>query len=87
MSSSKLRQEYEARMGIVWGNFELFNAQGQEVYHEHHSGCWLKREYYEEGQEVYCENSNGTVRDNRPNKAKIFTDEKGTKYKVVEVLG
>jgi len=103
MSKSKLRQEYEDRMGIVEGNFELFNAEGLKVYHEHHSGfwvkheyndagnpvyhedsygCWFKREYNDAGKQVYFEDFLGTVRDDRPNKAKIFTDEDGTKYKV-----
>ena len=106
MSKSKLRTEYEDRMGIVEGNFELFNAAGKQVYYENSKGYWARREYNEADQEVYVqtctgywhkceyndegkqfyfENSLGTVRDNRPPKAKIFTDEKGTKYKVVEV--
>ena len=106
MSKSKLRQEYEDRMGIVEGNFELFNAEGLKVYHEHHNGFWVKYEYNgagkvvyvgnskglwskceynEEGEEVYYEHSNGTVRDNRPKRPKIFTDENGVQYKLTEV--
>ena len=107
MSKSRLRQEYEDRMGVVEGNFELCNAAGKRCYLEASTGYWAKFEYNEAGMQVYCETSTGywekyeyneagkevyfetffgDVRDNRPNKAKIFTDEKGTKYKVVEVL-
>ena len=59
MSKSKLRQEYEARMGTVEGNFELFNAEGLKVYHEHHSGFWVKHEYNDAGNPVYHEDSDG----------------------------
>ena len=107
MSKSKLRYEYEARMGKAHGNLRLFNATGKEVYYENFAGYWARREYNEAdqevyvqtstgywekyeyneaGKEVYFESSFGNVRDNRPNKARIFTDEDGTKYKVVEVL-
>ena len=107
MSKSRLRTEYEARMGKVDGTLELFNATGKQVYYESSKGYWARREYNEADQEVYVqtstgyshfcqyndegkqfyyEDSFGTVRDNRPNKAKIFTDEDGKQYKVVEVL-
>ena len=124
MNKSKLRKEYEARMGTVDGTLRLFNTEGNEVYceesggfwilrkfngagklvyyenslgswakyefndegklvyFEHSTGYWQKCEYNDEGKEVYYEDSDGTVRDNRPNKARIFTDENGTKYKV-----
>ena len=106
MSKSRLRQEYEARMGIVEGSLQLFNAEGKlvylelstgfwvkteynaagpVVYSENSEGLWSKYEYDEEGTQGYREHSNGTIIDDRPPKAKIFTDEKGTKYKVVEV--
>ena len=108
MNKSQLRKEYEARMGVVEGSLQLFNAEGKLVYLELSTGFWVKTEYsaagpvvysensqglwskyeYDEGgTQVYREHSNGTIIDNRPNKAKIFTDEKGTKYKVVEVSG
>lgn len=102
MNKSKLRKEYEARMGIVEGSLRLFNSEGKRVYFENarywvkfeyneagiressedSTGFWSKYKYNEAGKQVYYENSNGTVRDDRPPKAKIFTDEKGTKYKV-----
>jgi hypothetical protein len=82
MSKSNLRKEYEARMGVVEDTLQLFNAEGKLVYFEDSSGYWEIWQYNEVGKQVYSEDSDGMVRDNRPNKAKIFTDEKGTKYKV-----
>ena len=64
-----------------WSKTE-YNEAGKQVYVGNSEGLWSKYEYNEEGEEVYYEHSDGTVRDNRPNKAKIFTDEDGTKYKV-----
>jgi len=74
---------YESTIGF-WVKTE-YNAAGQVVYSENSEGLWSKYEYDEEGTQVYRAHSNGKIIDNRPPKAKIFTDEKGTKYKVVEV--
>jgi hypothetical protein len=86
MSKSNLRREYEARMGTVGGTLELFNAAGERVYYENFTGYWSRREYNEAGYEVYYEGSSGIIRDNRPPKAKIVTDQDGKQYELVEVL-
>ena len=59
MSKSKLRTEYEARMGVVEGALQLFNAEGKLVYLELSTGFWVKTEYNAAGQVVYSENSQG----------------------------
>jgi uncharacterized membrane protein len=67
MSKSKLREEYEARFGVVDGMLRLYNAKGNEIYYEVSSGYWAKQEYDAKGNEIYRENSiNGVTFDNRP---------------------
>lgn len=87
MSKSNLRREYEARMGVVEGYLRLFNSKGQAVYCEEPGGHWSRYEYNETDKQHYYENSSGVIRDNRLPKAKIFTDENGTQYKLVELVG
>ena len=84
MSKSKLRKEYEARMGVVEGTFRLYNAAGQVIYYECDYACaegyWAKREYNEAGKQVSFENSAGLSyrsKYNRPSKLKILTDVNG----------
>jgi hypothetical protein len=59
MSKSNLRKEYEARMGVVEGSLQLFNAEGKLVYLELSTGFWVKTEYSAAGPVVYSENSAG----------------------------
>ena len=59
MSKSKLRKEYEDRMGKVDGTLELFNAAGERVYYENFTGYWARREYNEADQEVYVQTCTG----------------------------
>ena len=40
-------------------------VDGNMVYHEDSYGYWAKYEY-QDGERVYFEDSNGTIRDNRP---------------------
>ena len=87
MNKSQLRKEYEARMGVVEGNLQLFDAVGERVYYENFTGYWARREYNEAGKEVYFESSSGGLRDNRPPKAKIVTDQDGKQYELVELVG
>jgi len=85
MSKSKLRQEYEDRMGVVEDYLQLFNAKGKVVYYENSRGFWAKYKYNDEGQEVYFENSDGWHYSNRPKRPKLWTDENGVQYKLTEV--
>ena len=66
-----------------WSKYE-YNEAGKDVYYENATGCW-SRYWYQDGKEVYYESSSGVIRDNRPPKAKLVTDENGTQYKLVEI--
>ena len=60
MSKSKLRKEYEARMGTVDGNLQLFNEAGTVVYREEPEGFWILHKFNDEGKVGYYENSLGS---------------------------
>jgi hypothetical protein len=67
MSKSKLREEYEARFGVVERGFKLYDAKGNIIYREESHGYWAKQEYDAKGNEIYRESSAGGVTiDNRP---------------------
>jgi hypothetical protein len=59
MSKSKLREEYEARFGVVVGYFRLYDDKGNIIYCETSDKHWYKHEYDSEGNEIYYENSGG----------------------------
>jgi hypothetical protein len=59
MSKSKLREEYEARFGVVKGGFRLYNAKGIQIYYEDPLGWWAKYGYDAKGNETYYEHSHG----------------------------
>tara|TARA_R110002124_G_scaffold180230_3_gene347814 strand:+ start:147 stop:476 length:330 start_codon:yes stop_codon:yes gene_type:complete len=59
MSKSELREEYEARFGVVDGPLRLYNADGNQIYREYPSGYWVKYEFDAEGYIIYYEHSNG----------------------------
>ena len=46
--------------------FRLYNEKGQVVYSEYSKGYWWKKEYDERGNEIYYEDSDGIIVDNRP---------------------
>ena len=45
--------------------FIIADKQGNEIYYEV-DGFWSKKEYDSDGIAIYCENSKGLIRDNRP---------------------
>jgi len=46
--------------------FQIKNGNGKEIYYEDQTGYWSKREYDSHSNEIYYENSNGVVNDDRP---------------------
>jgi hypothetical protein len=46
--------------------FEIKDSNGNRIYFETSKRYWVKREYDSENKEIYVENSDGTIRDNRP---------------------
>lgn len=65
------------------GFFKIYNLNGYPIYIESISGYWAKREYDSSGNEIYFEDSDGQIIDNRP----ISFEDKvveidGVKYKL-----
>ena len=54
---------YELR--VYKSHFCVYNSNGNEVYYEYISGYWRKHKFDEHGNELYFENSEGKVIDNR----------------------
>jgi len=45
--------------------FIIKDDNGKRTYYEDSTGYWIKREYDKEGNEIYYENSDGIIEDNR----------------------
>ena len=46
--------------------FDIKDENGRLIYREYSGEYWAKWEYDQYGKEIYCEDSNGGIRDNRP---------------------
>jgi hypothetical protein len=46
--------------------FVIKDKNGNIIYREYSNGYWVKREYDDQGNEIYSEDSNGKIIDNRP---------------------
>ena len=81
MNKSKLRKEYEARMGVVEGDLCLYSAVGQEIYYECADGYWTKRQYNEAGKQVSFESAGGywaRFKYNKAGKLIYYENSRGT---------
>ena len=87
MSKSKLREEYEARFGVVEGSLRLYDDKGNKIYWEDSNGYWAKYEYDANSNQTYCESSRyGVILDNRSCSDKVFIEEQtGKKFKIMEI--
>jgi len=65
------------------GVLEIRNQNGKRIYIENSKGYWSRREYDSEGNEIYFENSDGNVEDNRPKLSVVEID--GVKYKLTKL--
>jgi uncharacterized membrane protein len=65
------------------GVLEIRNQNDKRIYIENSKGYWSKREYDSEGNEIYFENSDGNVEDNRPKLSVVEID--GVKYKLTKL--
>ena len=54
------------QLNITKFPFEIRDEKGRVIYHEERDGWWFKREYDQNGNEIYLENRYGFIRDNRP---------------------
>ena len=57
MSKSKLREEYEARFGVVKGSLKLYDDKGNQIYFEDSNGWRSKKQYDTHGNQSYYETS------------------------------
>ena len=64
--------------------FVIKNAKGNQIYHERSDGYWNKREYDDQGNEIYFEDSNGTIINNRSKPIVELTLEDIAKLKGVD---
>ena len=59
-----------------WWYKREIDDKGQEIYFENSYGWWSKREFDDKGNVIYYENnSNGVIKDNRPNVVPEYTME------------
>ena len=59
MSKSKLREEYEARFGVVEGSLRLYDDKGNKIYWEDSDSLWWKSEFDADNNVIYYEASDG----------------------------
>ena len=59
--AQKIEWDFEAD-----GDFEIRDKDDNLIYYECSDGVWVMYEYDSEGNEIYIENSNGEIIDNRP---------------------
>jgi len=65
--------------------FEIKDKNGKVIYYEYSNGNWHKSEYDSNGNEIYCEPSDGYIEDNRPKSCEGKVVEiDGKKYKLTE---
>ena len=67
------------------GDLVIRDKNGKLIYLEYSGGYWEKYEYDSQGNQIYLENSKGTIIDNRPKpcEGKVVEIE-GIKYKLVK---
>jgi hypothetical protein len=54
------------QLNITTFPFEIKDDNGRKIYREDSYGYWEKAEYDQNGNQIYYENSNGRIMDNRP---------------------
>lgn len=64
------------------GSLQIRDGKENLIYYEQACGYWSKREYNENGNEIYYEDSKGVIDDNRPTNV---VEIEGVKYKLVKL--
>ena len=62
--------------------FSIKNSKGNVIYFEDSTGYWYKQEYDSNGNEIYYENYNGDIVDNRQKTTELTMDEIATKFNI-----
>ena len=47
------------QLNVTTFPFVIKDTDGNQIYYEHFSGFWIKREYDAHGNRIYCEHSDG----------------------------
>ncbi len=55
--------------------FIIKDNKGNEIYYEESSGCWVKKEFDDNGKNIYFEDSDGGIFDRRPKAVPEYTME------------
>jgi hypothetical protein len=64
------------------GDLWIEDKRGNNVYHEYLTKFWVKREFDSQGNQIYFENSDGSIEDNRTPKVKVI-EYNGRKYQLI----
>jgi hypothetical protein len=71
-----LRWDFEAN-----GYLEIQDKNGNQLYIEFPTAHWVRREFDSQGNEIYYENSDGYIDDNRT--PEVITHTNGRKYQLI----
>ena len=55
--------------------FRINDKDGNEIYFEYSDGFWWKSEHDSNGKEIYLENSNRVITDNRPKQVELTLEQ------------
>ena len=78
--AQQIKWDFEAN-----GTLEIKDKNGNLIYWENLNGFWSKREYDSQGNEIYYEDSDGKIIDNRPKPCEDkIVEIDGVKYKLVK---
>ncbi len=82
-----MKKTIAQQLGVTEFPFRIKDKRGRLIYLEYDDGFWARWEYDDKGNEIYYQNSDGEIRDNRPKpKADPMTIEiDGKKYKLTEI--
>jgi hypothetical protein len=66
------------QLGVTKFPLVIKNDAGKEIYREESSGCWVKREYNNNGKVIYFEDNTGRIVDSRLKPVPEYTMEELT---------
>ena len=71
------------QLGVTDFPFRIKDKKGRLIYREDLDRVWERYEYDSLDREIYCEDSNGVITDNRPKEEEIITLN-GIRYKRID---
>ena len=70
------------QIGVKEFPFSIKNSKGNVIYFEDSTGYWDKYEFDSNGNEIYYENSNEDIEDNRQKTTELTMDEIALKFNI-----